>query len=417
MMMMGMAVVFNSCLKENSNPAAGTVGELSNMVTLRQAYAGTAVIISPDKIAGASKITGVVISDKAGANIDANSVVIQQTYATANTAGDITSGIVLKLSGPHNFNLGDSVQVNVGGGVLDRVNGSLTLSGLSSDKVTVLATGKTPAVRYVTLGMLAANTGLYESTLVSLHADAKDYTPAATLSGTKELNDNTGAKIFLSTKTDAAFAAASLPINAQYTGIAGYWNASGKDTTGAQKVVMLRTANDVQFRSGALYANFPETFETPNVAAKSSYNSGTNLVQLNTGSWTLLQGILANTILSDKFNQPGLQAVRMQQNLTTNGFTQMNFDLPDGASKVTVFYGKYATDARSSFRLEYSVNGGTTWTTVGANVTDMPDKANKQMTWAVNITTPVRFRITKLGTGTSNNGRLCLDDFAVYKKL
>ena len=91
--------------------------------------------------------------------------------------------------------------------------------------------------------------------------------------------------------------------------------------------------------------------------------------------------------------------------------------MPNGASKVTVFYGKYATDAKSSFRLEYSTNGGTTWTVLGANVTDMPDKANKQMTWTLNITTPIRFRINKLGTGTSNNGRLCLDDFAVYQKL
>ncbi len=417
LMMMGLAITFSSCIKEDANPSAGVLGEVSNMVALRQVYRGAAVNITPQSIAGAAKITGVVISDKAGGNIDPNTIIVQQSYATANSAGDITSGIAIKLNAAHSFNLGDSVQVSVNGAILDRINGSLTLSGLSPDKVSVVATGRTPQVRNLTLGMLATQADQYESTLIAVHADAKDYTATATLSGTRELNDNTGGKVFLQTRTDAAFAATALPINAQYTGIAGFYNASAKDTTGAQKVIMLRNINDVQFRSGALYANFPESFETPDISAKSSYNSGTNIVQLGTGNWLLLQAILANTVLSDKFNQPGLQSIRMQQNLTTNGFVQMNFDLPDGASKVTVFYGKYATDARSTFRLEYSVNGGTTWLTAGANVTDMPDKANKQMSWTLNITTPVRFRINKLGTGTSNNGRLCLDDFAVYKKL
>lgn len=139
------------------------------------------------------------------------------------------------------------------------------------------------------------------------------------------------------------------------------------------------------------------------------------MITASTGTWYLLQAILANTVLSDKINPPGKQNIRMQQNLTTSGYVQMNFDVPNGASKVTVFYGKYATDARSTFRLESSINGGTTWIAVGANITDMPDKGNKQASWAVNFAGPVRFRINKIGTGTSNNGRLSIEDFAIYR--
>jgi hypothetical protein len=94
----------------------------------------------------------------------------------------------------------------------------------------------------------------------------------------------------------------------------------------------------------------------------------------------------------------------------------MHFDVPDGASKVTVFYGRYGADARSQIRLESSINGGTTWTIVGNPITVNADKEFRQATWMVNFTGPVRFRINKLGTGTTNNGRLSLDDFAIYKK-
>jgi hypothetical protein len=106
----------------------------------------------------------------------------------------------------------------------------------------------------------------------------------------------------------------------------------------------------------------------------------------------------------------------MQQNLATSGYVQMNFDVPDGASKVTVFYGRYSTDAKSSLRLEASTNGGSTWTNVGTTIVNEADKLFKQATWMVNYTGPVRFRVTKIGTGTSNNGRMNLDDFAIYKK-
>jgi len=314
------------------------------------------------------------------------------------------------------YNFGDSVVVNLSGAKLDRINGKLTITGVAPDKVTLVAPNKIPAGRDVTQAMLNIMMDQFESTLVSLHADVTEYAPGVTLSGLKKLKDNTGADIYLHTRNDAVFASTQVPANAQFTGIAGYYNESSKDTSGAKKTISLRNANDVKFVSGVLYAGFPESFETPDVSAKSSYNTGTNIIALSTGNWYLLQAILANTPVSDKINPPGKQCIRMQQNLTTSGYVQMNFDLPDGASKVTVFYGKYSTDAKSSFRLESSINGGTTWTAVGSNITDMPDKGNKQASWTVNFTGPVRFRINKIGLGTSNNGRLCIEDFAVYKK-
>lgn len=406
-----------SCIKDYHTPASGVTGEIITINDLRWSYHGATVTLTPGVLNGASKIQGVVISDKDNLNIDAGTIVIQETAASQNAATDLTRGIAIRVDGGASYSYGDSLVVTVTNATLTREKGRLLLTGINTSQVQKVASGKTPLVQDVTLGMLNSFMNNYESTVVAIHADVADYSAGGTISGLHPLDDHTGPVAYIRTRSAASFASTALPVDAQFTGIAGYYNESGNDTSGAKRVIEMRNAADIKFSSGALYANFPESFESPDASVKSSYNSGTNIVALSTGNWYLLQGILATTINSDKFNQPGKQGIRMQQNLSTSGYTQMNFDLPDGASKVTVFYGKYGTDARSSFRFEYSTNGGTTWTAIGSNFTDMPDKGNKCAAATLNISGPVRFRINKIGLGSSNNGRLSLDDFAVYKKL
>ena len=415
LLMVGAA--FTGCLKDYDNPSHGTGGDQVTIFALRQMHQGSDVPLSASNLGGAYRIQGVVISDKGGNNLPANTFIIQQTYVSSNSVTDITRGIAIQTGATPAYSVGDSVQVDLSGTQLKRVNGRMTVTGVDASKISTLATGKTPFIRAVTQGLLQDAMDQYESTLISINADVADYGAGGTLAGAKKLNDNTGSAVYLHTLSGATFGATALPMDAQFTGIAGYYKDNGNDTSGALKTVMLRNASDIQFVSGVLYPGFPESFEAPDATTKSSYNSGTNLVSFNTGSWYLLQAIIGNTLASDRINSPGRQGIRVQQNLTTSALIQMNFDVADGASKVTVFYGKYGTDAKSSFRLEYSTNAGTTWITTGATITDLPDKGMKQAVWTLNLTGPVRFRINKLGTGTSNNGRLSLDDFAIYKKL
>jgi hypothetical protein len=108
----------------------------------------------------------------------------------------------------------------------------------------------------------------------------------------------------------------------------------------------------------------------------------------------------------------------MQQQLNFDAYVQMNFDLPNGASKVTFSYGAYYTDASSTFRLEYSQDGGTTWQITGAPLSDASD-ASKVAIFLMDIKGPVRFRVNKLGLGPTNgvdvfNGRLSIEDFSVF---
>jgi hypothetical protein len=415
-------LLMTGCIKDYNNPAEGVLNQNAELYVLRQAFKGSSMTLSESNIGGARFTSGVVISDKDAGNNEPGTFVIQNTTVTANQAGDLTTGMVVEMGGTANLPaLGDSIVLEVIGATLQRKAGKLVLSGITPDKIKVAASNRPVAPRPVTLAMLNANFFNYESTLISVHADVVGQGTGVVYSGEKQLNDNTGTVVLL-TRDAAAFAATAVPANAQFTGIAFYSNSSGNDTTGAKKTISLRNSSDVQFISGTLYPGFPESFETPDVSAKSSYNitATANNIDLSTGNWKLQQAILANTLLSDKINFPGKQNVRMQQNLTTSALVQMNFDVTQGASKVTLFYGRYGTDPMSTFRLEYSTNAGTSWTIVNPTISSMPEKGSTQATFMVNVTGNVRFRINKLGLGASSptiqNGRLSIEDIAIYKR-
>src|SRR5690606_25991841 len=124
------------------------------------------------------------------------------------------------------------------------------------------------------------------------------------------------------------------------------------------------------FRSepvGEIYVNFPEDLEqfSPTQSSpKGSYASLTP-IDLKAGSY-----ILNNAVIQKDANEKrnGIWAIRFQQNLTVPAYFQMDFDLPNGASKVEFQYAKFGSDAGSAFRLEYSTDGGNTWLQTGTDV-------------------------------------------------
>lgn len=185
----------------------------------------------------------------------------------------------------------------------------------------------------------------------------------------------------------------------------------------------LQAAEDLAFPSGKIYSGWPESFEDPS-HPKGSYNMPEidNNVVFGTGEWHLYQSIIGNTAGRDRIVS-GQNAIRFQQNRSDDEYLQMNFDVPDGASKVTLWYGSYYTDRSSTFTLEYSIDQGETWHVVGEPISDAHSTAEsanaKQAVFLMDIKQPVRFRVNKKGLGTSNNlisnGRLGVDDIAVFK--
>lgn len=405
-----LSISLAGCLKDDVNNAIGIINPVTTAEQVRQAYKGADVVLTGDMIGGAHKINGVVISDASSKNIPAGMLVMQ------NYGRGIVRGIMISLGDNTAvpFALGDSIEVELIGAKLSRTSGSLVLSGITADKIKKLASNVSASVKQLTVAELSAAFLNYESTLVTLNADVKP-TPVTneTYSGEKNLNDGSSGAIKLHTEATASFAANRVPASAAFTGIAMF----NKDT--ANKQVWMRNINDVKNASGPLYTGYPEDFESPDASQKASYAAAN--VTLKTGSWRFDNAILGNTSGRDRFNPAGLQCVRLQQNLSVNAYLQMNYDLPNGATKVTLSYGAYYTDAGSTWRLEYSTNQGTTWQQIGNDVSDAAANGGiaKGITFLMNINGPVRFRINKLGLGNTAgnvlNGRLSIEDFAVYQ--
>ncbi|WP_324671210.1 DUF5689 domain-containing protein [Hymenobacter sp. GOD-10R] len=404
---------FTGCLEDNPDYAAGLPSPIISLEDVRRLYQGSDVVLEPGKLAGAHQVVGIVISDPSGQNTPGgpNTVVIQNKRRGA------IRGIILPLSDtPTNLAAGDSVVVDIAGATLSKASGALRIEGLTSASIEKVASNKTVKPQEVNLQTLLANLAIYEGTLVRITGGSITPVPVSgdTYKGDKTLADGSGNNVNLHTEAAATFATRRMPASATFVGIP-----VGAETT---PQLWMRTANDAIDPSGPLYAKFPESFEAVPASVKSSYLMNTaavpdNTVTFGTGPWKLYQSILGNTSGRDRYT--GNQGIRMQQGLTESAYVEMKFDVPNGATKVTLIYGAYYTDAASSWKLEYSQDQGKTWKQTGQTITDAGNWQHS-ITFLVSITGPVRFRINKLGLGTSNppavsNGRLGLDDIAIYE--
>lgn len=407
------------CEKENT--AAGVISPVVGVDFVRNLYNGDDVSLSPEILMGANQIAGIVISDRPSLNVEVAELVIQ------NVSKNKLAGISLNFGAAvlNGFVPGDSVKITINGATLGRSHGKLQISGLNLAAITKVSGGNEPQIRTLTVSELYSNFANYESTLVRINNAGITPVPVAgdTFSGDKRLDDGTGGSIWLNTQATAAFANESLPMNATFVGIATYYNADRSTNIGAKQLLKMRNETDVANASGTAYVNFPEGFETPLASEKAIFDMPVtdNNVILKSGSWKLYQSIFGAVRNSDRFDPSGNQCIRMQKNLTVPAFLQMNFDLPNGASKVTLAYGAYGTEPSSTWRLEYSQDGGSTWIAAGSDISDAAAVA-KSVTFNLNLKGAVRFRVNKLGLGVSNipfilNGLLNIDSFTVYQNV
>lgn len=413
------ALAATGCLEKDPDYAAGAPSPLISLEDVRRLYQGTDVVLEAAQLSGAHQVTGLVVSDAAGGNVPGGttSLVVQSTRR------GVVRGILIPLSGPAaTFAVGDSVVVDIKGATLARRSGSLRLEGIAPDRVRKISSRNAVTIRDINVSTLTASFEAYESTLVRITGSGLTPLPVSgeTYAGDKTLADGADNRLTLHTEPTAAFAARRVPASATFVGIAVGGLDAATQTVAPQ--LWLRTAADALDPSGPIYAKFPESFEAVPQATKGSYNMNTvavpdNTVTFGTGPWKLYQSILGNTSGRDRYT--GTQGIRMQQGLTESATVEMKFDLPNGATKVTLLYGAYYTDAASSWKLEYSQDQGATWQQTGTTVTDAGN-FQRTITFLMNISGPVRFRINKLGLGPSNpptvlNGRLGLDDIAIYE--
>lgn len=194
---------------------------------------------------GSNQITGIVVSDHSGANLPAGLLTIQDSRRLSQLRG-ISISIGADAA---NYVPGDSVIINVEGGILERVNGIQQITGISASAVTKVSSGNAIPVNRVPSSSIIANPEKYENTLVALVKAGFNPLPSPgdVLSGDKILNDGFG-DITLHTETTAKFANNPAPFLANFYGIV--FNKMVADKL--VPAVRMRTGNDVVILSSTI---------------------------------------------------------------------------------------------------------------------------------------------------------------------
>ena len=219
------AFLWSGC--EKNNYPGGTISPYLPLYDLRELYKGNDLTLNIGNMFGSNSVTGVVVSDHSGKNLPAGLLVIQERKRI-----NLLRGISINIgTDAQNYVPGDSVVVNITGGILKRIEGVLQITGIPAGAVTKVATGLKVAPNRVSSSDILAKPEDYESTFVAIVKAGFDTrtVPTDVYAGDKLLNDGFD-NITLHTQASATFANShELNFNANYYGIVfNKLNAEGK---------------------------------------------------------------------------------------------------------------------------------------------------------------------------------------------
>ncbi len=85
----------------------------------------------------------------------------------------------------------------------------------------------------------------------------------------------------------------------------------------------------------------------------------------------------------------------------------------NGIGNVSFYYRRYGTDSQVDWKVEYSVDDGSSWIQIGDNFTPLASNDVQEFNEDVNVAGDIRVRIKRATeTGTSNK-RLNIDDILI----
>jgi hypothetical protein len=142
--------------------------------TLRSYFTGTKTTAPAGK-----GIKGIVISDGSGKNINNQNLILQ---------GSDGRGILVRLTAPHTYPLGESLEIDASNIELSEYNGLLQLNKVPPANVKDNGLGTLPTPKVITLAQLATDAEMLESTLVQVNN--VDFVGATKFGGTIQITDD-----------------------------------------------------------------------------------------------------------------------------------------------------------------------------------------------------------------------------------
>lgn len=179
-------------IEGGSTGGGGGTGDLISLEALRTAFE------SGTTSAPNGYVEGVVISDYTTGSVTGRNLHLQ----------DPTGGIVIRFSAAHEYALGSSLKVNIGGTELSEYNGLLQLNNVDPSQIESVSTGTLPTPRAATLAEVASNLEDWESTLVVI--ENVTFSGNNTFEGALTADDGT-ASLTMYTRGAATFSGSSVP--------------------------------------------------------------------------------------------------------------------------------------------------------------------------------------------------------------
>lgn len=186
---------------------------------LRKLYKGTDVNLTTEVMRAATTVRGQVISDHSGRNLPAGLLMIQNMRTVGNGIDSIRGISVNIGTDAANFIPGDSVHIDIQGGVLKRVDGILQITNVTSSKIQKVATGRPLINEKIGSLNVKSNPDAYEARLVTIFSC--NYDPnigVEKLEGVKTFNDG-GEDMQSNVSSSAVFKDEFLPYSANITGV------------------------------------------------------------------------------------------------------------------------------------------------------------------------------------------------------
>ncbi|RWU10698.1 DUF5689 domain-containing protein [Pedobacter chitinilyticus] len=215
-----LATIWSSCKRDDKiNIIEGTPSPYIANLDLRRIYRGSDVTLTKEATREAIYLRGQVISDHSAGNLPQGLLFVQNAK---NLGGSVDSlrGIAINIgAAAANYIPGDSIHVNIEGGVLKRVNGILQITGLTAAKIEKKASGVNLRVVQVSTSNLKSNPERFESCLALIYnCNFEPNIGIETVEGVKIFNEGSG-DMQMNVSSNANFKNEFLPYSAIIKGL------------------------------------------------------------------------------------------------------------------------------------------------------------------------------------------------------